>query len=140
MHDDETGQPPRAWQTSATVWRDLKRIAREQRLLPTTAEARLWQALRGRQVDGFRFRRQHAIGRFIVDFYCSQMSLAIEVDGEIHEYQREADEQRTAYLRERGVRVIRFTNEEVLAKLEEVLERVRANLTPNPSPTSERGT
>ena len=63
---------------------------------PTVAENRLWQELRGRKLDGLRFRRQHALGRFIVDFYCVSAGLVVELDGPIHEQQQETDRERKA--------------------------------------------
>ena len=87
----------------------------------TPAEAQLWSALRGRQLAGLKFRRQHPVGQFIVDFYCPSCKLVIEVDGEIHTQQTAYDEARTQHLQLFGYRVLRFTNEEVLSDLQTVL-------------------
>ena len=108
--------------------RSVQEAARRLRCDPTPAEVVLWTALRERQLSGVRFRRQHAIGRFIVDFYSAAHRLAIEVDGDIHAHQHERDGLRTEYLAARGVRVIRFRNEEVLQDLSTVLTRIRAEL------------
>ena len=116
------------WQTSPQLWAMLKPFAQQMRRQPTAAENALWQALRRRQVDGFKFRRQHAIERFIVDFYCPEASLIIEVDGPIHEYTAEKDAIRQAFLEAQGHRVVRITNEAVFQALPEVIEYIRAAL------------
>jgi very-short-patch-repair endonuclease len=87
----------------------------------TPAEEQLWSALRGRQLVGLKFRCQHPVGRFIVDFYCPSCKLVIEVDGDIHTQQKAYDEARTEQLQSYGYRVLRFTNEEVLNDLQTVL-------------------
>ncbi|MCS6918857.1 MAG: rRNA maturation RNAse YbeY, partial [Fimbriimonadales bacterium] len=74
------------WYTESELWELLKPLARQKRREPTPAEKRLWKYLRNRQLLGFKFRRQHTIERFIVDFYCPEAKLVIEVDGEIHDY------------------------------------------------------
>ena len=91
----------------------------------TPAEATLWRALRNRQL-GYKFRRQHPIYRFIIDFYCAEAKLLIEVDGESHldSTQEEYDQARTAYLEDQGYHVIRFTNNEVRYNLQAVTEVV----------------
>lgn len=116
------------WQTSPQLWANLKPFAQQMRRQPTAAEHMLWQALRRRQIDGFKFRRQHAIERFIVDFYCPEASLIIEVDGPIHEYTAEKDAIRQAFLEAQGHRVVRITNEAVFQALPEVIEYIRAAL------------
>jgi very-short-patch-repair endonuclease len=87
----------------------------------TPAEDKLWSALRCRQLVGLKFRCQHPVGRFIVDFYCPSCKLVIEVDGDIHTQQKAYDEARTEQLESYGYRVLRFTNEEVLNDLQTVL-------------------
>jgi very-short-patch-repair endonuclease len=111
----------------------VQRAARRLRCDPTPAEVALWVALRDRQLCGVRFRRQHAVGTFVLDFYSTAHRLAIEVDGDVHDQQQERDALRTEYLELRGIRVIRFRNEEVLHSLADVLTRIRAELRP---PTS----
>lgn len=88
--------------------------AREMRHPQTPAEATLWRVLRNRQT-GFKFRRQHPIYRFIIDFYCAEAKLLIEIDGTSHleSNQKEYDQVRTEYLEELGYKVIRFTNDDV---------------------------
>jgi very-short-patch-repair endonuclease len=89
---------------------------------PTPAEAALWGRLRRKPFGGIRFRRQHAIDRFIVDFYCHEARLVIEVDGSIHDYTQEEDAIRQAFLESIGLRVIRFSNGDVLTQMDGVLE------------------
>ena len=111
--------------TAPELWELLKPLARQMRHEPTPAESKLWRHLRGRQLHGLKFRRQHVIDRFIVDFYCAEACLVIEVDGVIHEYTAEEDAIRQTFLEEVvGLRVLRFTNGEVLLQTEAVLERI----------------
>jgi len=90
---------------------------------PTEAEKLLWAKLRRRQQDGFRFRRQQPLGSYIVDFYCSEAKLVVEIDGGQH--RPETDAERTDWLESRGYRVTRFWNNEVLGNIDGVLERLR---------------
>ncbi len=87
----------------------------------TPAETRLWAHLRSHRVDGIHFRRQHAIGDYIVDFCSPAQKLVIEVDGSQHLDLEKADAKRTAYLESRGYRVIRFWDGQVLSSIEEVM-------------------
>ena len=103
---------------------NIRARARELRQRMTPAEKALWQHLRNRQLHGLKFRRQHPVDRFIVDFYCAAKHLVVEVDGDIHEEQSEQDAARDAFLQERGYRVLRFRNEEVLNDIKAVLERI----------------
>jgi adenine-specific DNA-methyltransferase len=106
----------------------LLRHARESRHEPTAAEQRVWAAVRDHQL-GVHIRRQHALlGRFIADFYCAQARLCIEIDGDTHAEpgQIEYDAARTAWLSQRGCRVIRFTNADVFENLVGVLEAIRS--------------
>jgi very-short-patch-repair endonuclease len=102
----------------------LFELARENRRNPTEAEYALWQILRKKQLNGYRFRRQHPIDKYIVDFYCHQLSLIIEVDGEYHndEEQKEYDNYRTETLEEWGMTLIRLSNDFVLEDIEKVRE------------------
>ena len=104
---------------------EAKRMRKE----PTDAEAALWELLRDKKL-GDKFRRQHLIDDFIVDFVCLSKNLVIEVDGGYHNdlTQKEYDQQRTLYLNEKGFRVIRFTNEEVLGNTEAVLTKIKQEL------------
>nr|GGH97631.1 hypothetical protein GCM10011355_19320 [Aquisalinus luteolus] len=100
--------------------------ARELRRNQTEAERRVWNALRNRQIDGHKFRRQHAIGPYIVDFVCLDRKLIIELDGGQHgEPQARAyDARRTEFLEQEGFDVIRFWNIDVFETLDGVLERI----------------
>ena len=106
------------------------------RLKPTWAESELWQRLRACRLDGLKFRRQQAMGKAIVDFYCHALRLAVEVDGAVHSSQRAEDMARDCELNRLGVRVLRFANEDVIDDVGEVLEAIRgwAGLPANPSP------
>ncbi len=106
----------------------LRTAARQMRHEPTPAEDLLWQRLRGRQLAGQKFHRQHSIDRFIVDFFCASAALVIEVDGDVHRQQVEADQEREQLLTGLGFRVIRFTNVQVLDQTEEVLEEIQQAL------------
>jgi very-short-patch-repair endonuclease len=90
----------------------------------TPAECLLWTVLRGRQLGGLRFRCQHPVGPFVLDFYCPAAKLVIEVDGGVHEQQHEQDAARTEHLQQYGYRVLRFTNREVFDELDGVIERI----------------
>jgi very-short-patch-repair endonuclease len=105
---------------------ELEARARELRHAPTKAEKRLWNYLRGWNLA--KFRRQHAVDRFILDFYCASAKLCVEVDGDIHDEQQERDAARTEFLNARGIHVIRFRNEEVIDDPRSVLRRIEAVL------------
>ncbi len=92
----------------------MRERARGLRKNPTEAERLIWQHLWRRQLGGFRFRRQHAIGPYIVDFYCFEERVAIEVDGGQHSRQAAYDAGRASFLESEGVRVVRFWNNQVL--------------------------
>ena len=102
--------------------------AQELRDNMTPAERYLWQHLRANRLDGWHFRRQQIIDGFIVDFYCHQADLVIEVDGPIHELQEAADAEREAVLTRSGLVVLRFTNREVMGNVHLVLRKIRAAL------------
>jgi len=117
------------------------RRARQLRKTATMAEVRLWAHLRRKQLDGFRFRHQHPLGSFIVDFLCPEARLIIEVDGGQHSEDNAHDFARTEWLEARGYRVVRFWNSDVLSKTEDVLaailEALRACPPPYPTPQGE---
>lgn len=104
----------------------LKWFARRMRRDPTTPEQLLWEALRLKRLDGHRFRRQRVIEPYIVDFYCPQAKVAIEVDGESHLWRSLEDRERDERLLETGVSVVRVTNDEVRYHLDEVKALIRA--------------
>jgi very-short-patch-repair endonuclease len=103
--------------------RDLRRNA-------TRAEAMLWASLRKAQVEGKKFRRQHSIGPYIVDFYCPESRLIVELDGAVHTglLAHERDERRTEFLAKLGMEILRFENEEVFYNRERVVLAIRAAL------------
>ena len=107
--------------------REIFEKARELRKSETEAEKVLWNALRSHRCEGLKFRRQHPAKEFILDFYCHEYLLGIEVDGSVHENEdaREYDLNRTAELENLGITVIQFTNEEVLKNLTEVLLKIK---------------
>ncbi|RDH82031.1 MAG: hypothetical protein DIZ78_16485 [endosymbiont of Escarpia spicata] len=111
---------------------ELIKLARELRRNQTDAEKLMWCALRNRQVANAKFRRQHPVGDYILDFYCHEQKLAVELDGGQHfeEGQKEADQQRTRALNQRGIRMLRFDNGQVLTETEVVLEEIYRALTP----------
>ncbi len=105
------------------------RRAQTLRRAMTPPEIKLWQALRSQQTGGWRFRRQHPLGPWIVDFYCLEQKLAIEVDGWSHNMgELGRDERRDADLGRRGVRVIRFAAADVMENLDSVVETLIAEL------------
>ncbi|MES2121002.1 MAG: DUF559 domain-containing protein [Pseudomonadota bacterium] len=108
--------------------------ARTLRQNSTDAEARLWSALRGRQLSGLKFRKQVEIDGYIIDFLCPERRLIIEVDGGQHTPER--DERRTAFLEGQGFRVIRFWNNDVLQNLDgvwTVIEKALESAPPHPT-------
>lgn len=106
---------------------ELTQIVRELRKSPNLAEKKLWSALRNDQLDGVKFRRQHPVGGFIVDFYCPAARLAIELDGGVHldSEQENYDRLRQNALSEVGVKVIRFWNSAVEGELDIVIQTIR---------------
>jgi very-short-patch-repair endonuclease len=103
-----------------------KVAARDLRSRETESEAMLWEALRSRRFLGLKFRRQHAIGPFIVDFWCAEQRLVVEVDGAVHDdpEQRRSDESRQAVLESISIRVVRVTNRQIAADLHAALQTI----------------
>jgi very-short-patch-repair endonuclease len=114
--------------TTTELWDALKPLARQMRQEPTPAEDALWEVIRNRKLDNFKFRRQHPIDRFIVDFYCAEAHLVIEVDGTIHDYTPDEDALRQAFIESRGITVIRFRNEDILERLDSSVAQIQATL------------
>lgn len=117
----------------------LKNFALTHRAKPTQAEEVLWEILKGKQLEGFKFKRQHIIGSHIADFVCLDRKLVIEIDGLIHQLpeNKAADTQRTEWLESKRFSVIRFSNEEVLHQTNNVLSNILFKLKDNPG-TEER--
>ncbi len=111
---------------------DLVGLAKNLRKNQTDAENLLWRHLRRNYLEGLSFRRQHPIGRYIVDFVCLEKRLILEIDGGQHSIEIEKDEARTKWLISEGYRVLRFWNNDVLTNLEGVLETIRLNVLSNP--------
>jgi len=98
----------------------------------TTAEIVLWRYLSNNGMCGVKFRRQHPLNGFIVDFYCPSKRLAIELDGEIHLRQKEQDKIRQGIIENEDIRFLRFNNEEVLRNIENVLRTIKRAVAPSP--------
>ncbi|MBQ6189974.1 MAG: endonuclease domain-containing protein [Bacteroidaceae bacterium] len=124
MYDYQTADP--------CLYERLKRYARENRNRSTEAEEILWELLRAKQL-GVPFKRQHIIGDYIADFVCLPAKLIVEIDGGYHQLpeQQMSDEQRTEWLQRRGYKVLRFINEEIIADTNNVLEKIKQNITWN---------
>lgn len=107
----------------------LKEFAQKNKQHPTEAEKLLWECLRGKNL-WFKFNRQHIVGDYIVDFICIEKSLVVEVDGGYHsEYEQiQKDEMRTESLRRMGFRVIRFANEDVYGRIQDVIDKIKEEL------------
>jgi leucyl-tRNA synthetase len=130
------GEMPRFFTTNPELWRALQDKALEMRKNPTNGEKIMWDLLRrnnpslilpegeGKNSKGFHFRRQHIIDRFIVDFVCVEKRLVVEVDGDIHDYKKAEDQERTKILNQLGFEVMRFSNDEVIKNKEGVLEKI----------------
>jgi very-short-patch-repair endonuclease len=115
-------------------------LAKNLRKRSTDAERSLWRHLRSKQIEGLKFKRQEPIGKYIVDFVCSEKSIVIEVDGGQHS--ESVDSERDAWLRSQGFTVLRFWNHEVLANIEGVLDmtlRTCSRRPPSPTPPIKGG-
>lgn len=115
MHDDAS---PQIFKNAARLREDM-----------TEPEKLLWEKLRLKPL-GFKFRRQHPINKYVLDFYCHKLKLSIEIDGGYHlsREQREKDKERTETINELGIKEIRFTNNEVLVDIETVLSKIYSEL------------
>jgi very-short-patch-repair endonuclease len=117
--------------SSDDMWKGASPIifanAQKLRENATEAEEFLWLALRENQLDGCKFRRQHLLSIYIADFYCHKLKLVIEIDGGYHQTKEQMllDEKRTATIEFQGLKVMRFTNEEVLLNLPDVLNKIK---------------
>ena len=105
----------------------LQVFRRELRKHLTPAEVKLWTHIRSSQLEGRKFRRQHSVGRYILDFYCPQERLAIELDGEVHSFvsAQERDLERDSFLNAQGIKVLRFENKAVFQDVEAVLIEIQ---------------
>ncbi len=119
-------------------------FARQLRANLTECKRLLWSRLRNRQLSGFKFRRQHPLPPYVLDFCCAELGLAVELDGGQHydEAGQAKDQRRTGYLRQQGLEVLRLSNLDVLQNLDGVLAellRLAETLTPHPNPSPRRG-
>ncbi len=107
--------------------RDYARLLRQNQ---TKAERIFWNAVRDKKIDGFKFRREYPFPTFIVDFYCHEAKLIIEIDGGYHKYNEVAirDSAKDKLLKENGYRVLRVTNQEIIEELDSCLEKLRVRL------------
>ena len=106
------------------ISRELHERARELRRNMTSAEKILWEKLRHNRLNGLQFRRQQIIDGYIVDFYCHSKALIVEVDGDIHDAQKDYDSERDSNLLARGFSILRFTNKEVNDDLAKALQKI----------------
>ena len=133
----------KGWGLSVEQLAELNKRATEMRRNPTEPEKRLWRHLSNGQLAGHKFRRQSVIGWFIADFLCSQKALIVEVDGDTHDEAK--DRRRDEYLAQRGFRVMRVTNADVMTNMDGVLQAILGALegasqrwnTPHPNPSPE---
>jgi very-short-patch-repair endonuclease len=116
---------------------ELFRYAQDMRKNPTEGEKALWTILRKFRYQGYIFRRQHPIDIFIADFYCNKLKLIVEVDGDIHDSEQamEYDDGRSAELEKNGIKVIRFTNDQVLNETGEITFKIQNYITELTSPS-----
>lgn len=122
--DENPFKPDDMWKgASPQIFSNAKRLREN----PTKAEEKLWIAVKDNQIEGYKFRRQHPLGIYVTDFYCHALKLVIEVDGDYHlaEEQQFLDNKRMSDIEFQGLKVIRFTNEEVLLKLSGVIDRIK---------------
>ena len=117
----------------------MKKIRQRLRKNMPLAEKLLWTKIKDRQLSGYKFRRQYSIGNYVLDFYCPELKLSIEVDGETHyvEGADTYDRERQAFMESFGITVLRFTNRDVYEKIDGVVHRIKETIekmtSPNPS-------
>ncbi|HPE82400.1 MAG TPA: vitamin B12 dependent-methionine synthase activation domain-containing protein [Aequorivita sp.] len=131
LDEKKSGKKGYNWKTADPMLYGLmKDFAKKMRSIPTDAERILWNLLRGKNLEGYKFRRQHIIGSYIADFICLKENLIIEIDGLIHQLpgHKLSDRERTNWLEKKGYKVIRFTNEEILKNTDKVLETILKRL------------
>ncbi len=106
----------------------LIEVARENRKNQTPAENKMWSILKNRQINGYKFLRQKPLNNFIADFYCAELMLVIEVDGDSHIEQREYDMLRSEKLEEYGIKVIRYQNNEIISNIDKVFKNLKEKI------------
>ena len=107
---------------------ELKELSKRNRNNPTPSEFKIWNTILKKDKTGFRFLRQKPINRFILDFYCSKLNLAIEIDGNSHNKKKGYDESRDKFLRQIGIETIRFTNNEILNNIQNVKNKLQEKI------------
>ena len=117
--------------TTKSNKKELKRLRQDLRNNMPPAEAILWNQLKGKQLDGYKFRRQHSIDNFVLDFFCPEGRLAIEIDGDSHygEGHQNDDAVRQQQIESHGITIIRFTNTEIYDSLDGVVDTISRQLT-----------
>jgi len=105
---------------------DTFQAARIVRKNMTISEKLLWEKLKGKQINGLRFRRQHPIEFFIADFYCHEIRLVVEIDGEVHNENQEYDDGRSAEMEKFDIKIIRFNNDEVENDIEKIISEIKS--------------
>ena len=130
-NSSEVSRPPLSLLRGDQQTKERSRALRKN---ATDAELVLWHHIRRRQLNGHRFRRQQPIGPYIVDFYCFERQLIIEVDGGQHTERQDYDQKRTLWLEQNGLRVMRVWNHDVMNQLDTVLEAILEALEQNPLP------
>ena len=130
---DGGGGETERWEVTDVLRVKMRDVAREFRKAPTASEGILWQSLRGKKLDGRKFRRQQPIGTFVVDFFCAAERLVVEVDGAIHDSQQDLDRQRQELLESLGLRFVRLKATDVENALEKSLDTIRQAFTPSKS-------
>lgn len=107
-------------------------LARDMRNNLTASERLLWERLKRKQLEGYKFRCQHPIYRYILDFYCDEKLLAIELDGDIHKERKDYDEYRDDFMKSLGVKTLRFHNDVVIKNLDSVIDKIKLELQNSP--------
>ena len=108
--------------------KELTELSRKNRNNPTQAESKIWNEVLKQNKTGFRFLRQKPINRFILDFYCSELNIAIEIDGASHNKKKKYDIERDKFLHQIGIETIRFTNNEVLNDIKKIKDKLKVSL------------
>lgn len=101
------------------------KLAQQMRRNMTRCEKILWDRIKEKKLDGYKFRRQHPVHRYILDFYCHEKRFAIEVDGDIHKERKDYDEYRDLFLQSAGIRTVRVTNKEILDDIDMAIEKIK---------------
>jgi very-short-patch-repair endonuclease len=131
------------WNVAPALHKRMAEVARDLRVRKTSSEDVLWGMLRARRLDGRTFRRQQPIGPFVLDFFCAEERLAVEVDGGVHDDPEQArlDEERQQLIESTGIRFVRVSNDLVMHRQERALENIRSTFSTNasPDPLSPRG-